>query len=256
MTPGQPTIPLNPRSLGNNLDLAMLLMRAGMRGYLAAWLWCFVPCGVAIGATHRIHQWTFPQMSALFFLAAGVLGSLVVSLTGLRVFGESPTLWTAYSHLGPRAWWYLIQRCGWSLLQLLGFCLFVLPGVILAYLRPFRTEARVLRSIHPGLHNARTTRLLDTNSSRLSGHWIALLGHGLLLWGALLLTFDFATTWLLGLPVLIGRLGLDPSYAHDGGEIFRATLQFLWSDPVVLVVELAVALFVFVYLRKIGRAHV
>jgi hypothetical protein len=204
---------------------------------------------VAIAATQRIHQWTFAQTSVLFFLVAGVLGSLVVSLTGLRIFGESSTLSNAYRHLGPHPWWHLVQRCGWALLQLLGFCLFLFPGLILAYFRPFRTEARVLRNIQPGLHDSRTTKWMDKASSQLSGKWVALVGHGLLLWGALLLTLDFATTWLLGLPLLMGRLSVDPAYANDQGEILQTILRFLWSDPVVLVVELAVAQFVFVYLR-------
>jgi hypothetical protein len=255
MTVRQPTIPFTPRNLGSNLDLALLLLRAGLRGYLAAWMWCFVPCAVLIGALYQIHQWSLPQVVVLFFLAIGVLGALVASLTGLLVFGESPTLSRAYGHLGPLAWWYLIKRCGWSLLQLLGFCLFVLPGLILANHWAFRTEARVLRNIHSVLHSSRITQLLDKDSSRLTGYWMALLGHGLLLWGALLLTFDFTTTWLLGLPLLMGRLGLDPSYANDSGEISRATLRFLWSDPVVLAAELAVALFVFIYLRIAWFLH-
>jgi hypothetical protein len=245
----QPTIPLAPRSLGNNLDLALLLLRSGLRGYLSAWFLCTAPVAALIGATYRLHSWTFPQASVLFFLAAGVLGTLVAALTGAQVFSARPSLSRAYRLLGPRPWWYLTQRCVRSLLQLPGFFLFLYPGLLLSYHWPFRTEARVLHNIEPILHRARDTQLLDKEPSQLAGIWFTLVGQGLLLWGVLLLTVDFATTWLLGTPVLMGRLGIDPAYADDSGAILRATLQFLWSDPLVLVVELAVALFVFVYLR-------
>ncbi len=249
MTPRQPTIPFTPRTLGSNLDLAMLMLRSGMRGYLAAWFWCGAPAAALIGATHRLHVWTLPQAAVLFFLAAGVLGTLVASLTAALVFGAPSTLKQAYQLLGPRPWWYLTQRCVRSLLQLLGFLLFFFPGLLLAYHKPFRTEARVLHNIQPVLHRSRDTLLLDKETSHLAGIWFTLLVQGLLLWGVLLLTVDFAATWLLGTPVLMGRLGLDPAYANEKGAILRATLQFLWSDPLVLVVEMVVALFVFMYLR-------
>ncbi len=249
MTVRQPTIPLAPRSLGNNLDLALLLLRAGLRGYLAAWFWCTAPVAALIGLTCRLHPWTFPQASVLFFVSAGVLGTLVASLTAARVFSVSPTLSQAYRLLGPRAWWYLTQRTARSLLQLPGFFLLLYPGLLLAYHWPFRTEARVLHNLEPVLHRPRDTALLDKEPSQLAGIWFTLAGQGLLLWGVLLLTVDFASTWLLGTPVLMGRLGIDPAYADDSGAILRAMLKFLWSDPLVLVVELAVALFVFMYLR-------
>lgn len=245
----QPTIPMAPRTLGSNLDLAMLLLRAGLRGYLTAWFWCTAPVAALIGATHRLYSWTLPLASVLFFLAAGVLGTLVAALTGAQIFGTRATLSQAYRLLGPRAWWYLTQRCLRSLLQLPGFFLLLYPGLLLAYHWPFRTEARVLHNIDPVLHRDRDTQLLDKEPSRPSGIWFTLAGQGVLLWGVLLLTVDFATTWLLGTPVLMGRLGIDPAYADDSGAILRATVQFLWSDPWVLVVELAVALFVFMYLR-------
>lgn len=245
----QPTIPLAPRTLGSNLDLALLLLRAGWWGYFTAWLWCTAPAAALIGATYRFHSWTLPQASVLCFLAAGVLGTLVAALTGAQVFGVGTTLSQAYSLLGPRAWWYLTQRCARSLLQLPAFFLLLYPGLLLAYHWPFRTEARVLHNIDPVLHRDQDTRLLDKEPSQLSGIWFTLVGQGVLLCGVLLMTVDFATTWLLGTPVLMGRLGIDPAYADDSGAILQATLQFLWSDPLVLVVELAVALFVFMYLR-------
>lgn len=245
----QPTIPFTPRTLGNNLDLAMLLLRSGLRGYLAAWCWCTAPAVALIAATHGIHAWTLPQAGVLFFVAAGVLGTLVASLTGALVFGIPPTLSQAYLLLGPHPWWYLFQRCVRSLLQMPAFLLLLYPGLLLAYRWPFRTEARVLQNIQPALHRPRDTQLLDKQSTPLGGIWITLFGQGLMLWGTLLLTIDFAATWLLGTPVLMKRLGLDPAYADDMWAIFQATLKFLWSDPLVLAVELALTLFVFLYLR-------
>jgi len=242
-------IPLAPRTLGNNLDLALLILRSGFRGYFAAWCWCVLPVLLLIATTGRIFEWTWPRALLAAAVASGFLGTLVAAQTGQLMFGEPLSVAGAYRRLGPRPWWFLLQRCFRRILEVLGFAVLVLPGVLLVSRWPFRTEARVLRSVDPVLHGERATKLLDQDSSRVMACWFSLAGYGVMLWGMLLLTAEFASTWLLGAPLLMGRLGLDTAYAGEMREVFVAFFKFLWKDPVVLMVEVGIALFVFVYLR-------
>jgi hypothetical protein len=65
----------------------------------------------------------------------------------------------------------------------------------------------------------------------------------------LLFTFDFASSHLLGLPILLGRLKIDMSYFENFWYAMGHALQFLWSDPIVVTAALAVAFLVY----PIGR---
>ncbi|HBH52424.1 MAG TPA: hypothetical protein DDY91_11085 [Planctomycetaceae bacterium] len=249
MSPPESHIPLTPRTLGNNLDLALLLLRSGFRGYLAAWCWCCLPVLVLIATTGRVFDWTWPRALVAAVVASGFLGTLVASLTGQLMFGEPVSVAGACRRLGPRPWWFLLQRCFRRSVEMFALAMLVLPGVLLVSRWPFRTEARILRNIDPVLHGERSTKLLDLESSRVMSLWFSLAGYGVMLWSMLLLTADFASNWLLGTPLLMGRLGLDTAYASENREVLIAVFKFLWKDPVVLMVEVAIGLFVFVYLR-------
>ena len=65
----------------------------------------------------------------------------------------------------------------------------------------------------------------------------------------MLLTADFLSSHLLGLPLLWGRLDLDLSYLENFGDAIGYAARFLWGDPIVVTAALAVALLVY----PIGR---
>jgi hypothetical protein len=62
-----------------------------------------------------------------------------------------------------------------------------------------------------------------------------------LLWLVLLFTLDFASSRLLGWPLVWGRVQVDLSYLEGISEATRYLINALWGDPVVVTTAVAAA---------------
>lgn len=245
----QVAIPLAPRSLANCLDLSLLMLRRGMGVYLQ--LWCLVAlpaCALIYWLSLRLES-TILVAAAVGFLTSGPLGVLTAAATAPAAFGEELTVRNALRRLGPRPWWPLLRSLLMRIVELAGLCLCLAPGVFLITHDGFYAEQRLLSKLARHLHDKRTDRLLRGEFSDLVGRLIPLAGYGMLLWLILLVTFDFASSRLLGLPILFGRLGVDPTYLTDLGEMIVAAVKFVGTDPLVEAFTVGTALLVYIHLR-------
>ncbi|RPI84347.1 MAG: hypothetical protein EHM42_07590 [Planctomycetaceae bacterium] len=245
----QVVIPLAPRSLANCLDLLLLLFRRGLGTYLLLWALVAGPaCGLIYWLAYR-YECTLLVAAAIGFLASGPLGLLVAAATAPAAFGDPLTVRNALRRLGPAAWRPLLRSLLARLVELAGLCVCAAPGIYLIIRDGFYAEQRLLSNLARHLHDKRTDRLLRGEMGDLIGRAIPLLAYGLLLWGVLVVTLDFASSRLLGLPVLLGRLQADPTYLADLGELIVAAFKFLGTDPLVESFAIGVALLVYSHLR-------
>jgi hypothetical protein len=131
----------------------------------------------------------------------------------------------------------------------LGFVTFLFPGWYIAVRSGFFAEQSVLSRLDRHLHDRRTNELLKGEIGDLFQRSAGLVVFCGLLWFVLLVTVDFASARLLGIPILWGRVTVDTSYLGGFMESVPYLMDFLWSDPVVVTAALACALYAYV----IGR---
>jgi hypothetical protein len=270
----QVAVPLAPRSTTNCLDLAVCFLRHYLRPIAALWAAVAIPgCALVYLLVDR-YEFELPLAVLVFFGLTSPLGVVLMAGAGPCVFGEPFTFRGTWSRLGWRgvglllrgialriaiapglvvfvfAGWFLavMGQVLYILLAALGLVLLVL-GWYLAVRTGFFVEQSVLSKMARHLHDRRTDELLQGEIGDL---FVRSAGIGVFcgfLWAVLLLTFDFASSHLLGLPILLGRLKSDASYFDNIWGTIGHGMQFLWSDPIVVTAALAVAFLVY----PIGR---
>jgi hypothetical protein len=245
----QVTVPLAPRSTANCLDLAVCFLRQYLRPIAGLWATVAVPsCAVVYLVVDR-YEYELPLAALVFFGMTSPLGVLLMAGAGPCAFGEPFTYGGTFARLGWRGIGLLLRGIGLRIAIVLGVVLFIFPGWYLAVRTGFFVEKSVLSKMARHLHDRRTSELLQGEIGDL---FVRSAGIGLfcgLLWMALLFTFDFASSHLLGLPILLGRLKIDLSYFEGIGDAIGHVLDFLWSDPIVVTAAMAVAFLVY----PIGR---
>jgi hypothetical protein len=242
-------VPLAPRSTANCLDLAVSFLRQNFRPIAGLWALVSMPgCAVIYWLVDR-HEFELPLAALVYFGLTSPLGILLMTGAGPCTFGEPFTCKATISRLGWRGLGLILYGIALRLAIALGLVLFIFPGWYLAVRTGFFVEKSVLSKMAKHLHDRRTSELLQGEIGDL---FVRSAGIGLfcgLLWMVLLLTFDFASSHLLGLPILLGRLKIDLSYFENFGDAIGHSLQFLWSDPIVITAALATAFLVY----PIGR---
>ena len=246
----QVAVPLVPRSTSNCLDLAVCFLRQYLRPITELWATVAVPACAAVYLLVDRYEFELPLAAFVFFGLTSPLGVLLMAGAGPCAFGEPFTYRGTFARLGWRGIGLLLLRgIALRLAIALGLVLFIFPGWYLAVRTGFFVEKSVLSKMARHLHDRRTNELLQGEIGDL---FVRSAGIGVfcgLLWMVLLFTFDFASSHLLGLPILLGRLKIDLSYFENFGDAMHHGMQFLWSDPIVVTAALAVAFLVY----PIGR---
>src|SRR5260370_28685414 len=111
--------------------------------------------------------------------------------------------------------------------------------------RGFFVEESALRKMARHLDDRRADELLKGEIADLFIRSATIALFCGLLWLVLLFTADFASSRLLGYPLLLGRLQVDLSYLENFGDVLEYVLGFLWGDPIVVTAALAVAFLVY-----------
>jgi hypothetical protein len=241
----QVAVPLVPRTTSNCIDLALLFLREHMGPITRLWATIALPACALVYVLVDRYECQLPTGVLVLFLASSPLGILLMTGAAPSAFGEPFTWRRTWAHLGWRGaaslGWGLILRC----LIALGLVLFIFPGCLLAVRTGFFVEQAALSKLARHLHDRRTDELLKGEMGDLFVRGAGIAMFCTLLWFVLLLTADFVSSNLLGLPILIGRLNVDFSYLRDFGEFIEYLFRFLWRDPVVVTSAIAVALLVY-----------
>jgi hypothetical protein len=241
----QVAIPLAPRTTSNCLDLALCFLRRHIAAVARLWALVAVPSCALVYFLMDRYELKLPLALAVLFLATSPLGVLLIWGAAPSVFGEPFTFWGTLKRLGWRGAGLIVSGLLLRCLIALGLVLFIFPGWYLLVRTGFRVERSALSKLARHLHDRRTNELLKGEIGDLSFRSGAILLFCSLLWLSLLLTFDFVSSRLLGLPILFGRLNMDWSYMGGIGDGIVYAFGFLWSDPVVVTASLATALLVY-----------
>jgi hypothetical protein len=195
------------------------------------------------------YEFHLPLALVVFVLATSPLGVLMILGAAPAAFGEPFTVLGTWARLGWRGIglvaWGLVLRC----LVAAGFLCFVFPGWYVAMRNGFFVEQWALSKMDRHLHDRRASELLKGEIGDLYIRSASVFVFCVLLWLMLLVTADLASTYVLGLPLLMGRLGVDWSYLRADDNSVRYVARFLWGDPVVVTSALAVALLVYPFGR-------
>jgi hypothetical protein len=223
-----------------------MLMQRSFAPLAALWALVAIPsCCATYVAVERYDGNLFAAL-VVFMLATPVMGVLLIAAVAPCAFGEPLTVRGTLSRLGGRGPGLVAQAIAWRLLSLVGLPLGIVPGWYIAVRTGFFAEKRVLSKLAGHLHDRRTSELLQGEFGDLFARSLAIGGFCGLLWLTLVATIDFASTYLLGLPILWGRLNIDMTYLPEVWSGLGYLLDFFWSDPLVVTTALAAALMAYV----------
>jgi len=223
------TIPIEPRSVGGCLDLAVQFQRTHARQLLGLTALLGVP-GLALTyylATLTNHGLLWGL--TIFFFLAPIVGSWIAVGAGHRVFGEAFTVRSSLRAFWPQAarltvllWWYRVASLVASVGIVTGFLVAARGGnlaeaVLLEQLEGDRLRRR-LGELNRGIQTSPVLALVTIWAYTLCGII------------ALFLLSHFVSAYLLEIPL----------WVHPGDGIAGA-LDRLWYDPVT--VTLIAALF-------------
>ncbi len=239
------SIPLVPRSTSNCIDLAVCFLRLYLAPIAALWATVALPACLIVYVLVERYEFKLWLAMLVFFVVTSPLGVLIMTGAAPCAFGEPFTYRGTWSRLGWRGFGLLARGLGWRCVIALGVVLFVFPGWYIGVRTGFFVEQSALSKLARHLHDRRTDELLKGEIGDLFVRSAGIVSFCTLLWLVMLFTADFASSHLLGLPILMGRLELDTSYLENVDDAFEYGLHFLWADPIVVTAALAVALLVY-----------
>lgn len=243
------TVPLVPRTTLNCLDVAFAFLRQNFAALAGLWALVAVPaCVTTYFYVDRLDgNWLIAVV--VFLFATVVLGTFVTTGAALCTFGEQFTIGSTLHRLRWLGWRLVAEGALWRLLTVIGLPFGLVPGAYVAVRTGFSVEKRVLSNLGRHLHDRRTSELLKGEIGDLVVRAVSIILFTVLLWVMLVMTIDFASTYLLGYPILWGRLNLDLEYLGGFFAGVGYALGFFWSDPAIVTLGLASAFLAYVPAR-------
>jgi len=227
------TIPIEPRSVGGCLDLAVHFTRVHIRQLMALLLLVAVPAllltWLLADQTQHGLFWGF----AIYFFGAPIAGALIVAGAGQRIFGEPFTVRRALDTFRPHGW-MLILSLLWSR------CLTALAGMglvtawLVAVRGGFLPEIYLLEQLRGHRRRRRVEELTRSTQTSPVMRFVAIQGFTLGLVLSFFTLIDLAFNHLVGVPIWTGR-----------GYGVWATIERLWYDPTVVTVLMGVSWLVY-----------
>lgn len=238
----QATIALEPRTLGNCLDLAVAFCGRHLGPLLRLWAIVAIPTTGLVYFLCRELELGFPLAAAVAFLVSGPYGVMVVDGAAASVFGEPFTVRHVNQHLRHGEWGTAARVLLTRLAIAVGLACCVVPGLLLGVQFGFLAEKRALAHLHQQRHDRRTEELVRLEFGDLLLRGILIFACGFGFWIVMFLTVDVASHLLFGAPIYLGRLAeLSRSEYAEFGEL----VWFTWSDPLVLSAATATALLIY-----------
>jgi len=268
-------IALQPRTIGSCVDLALVFVGRRFGAWLAL-VACFaVPAGVAAYWAARLTAHGLLWSLAMVCVATAPLGVCLVVAATQAAFSErwrlGQVLWGGLWKQAKATWLTLLLHpleasltllCVWPITEvpsaiagvlLLAFAAVCLvPGIAVGVYAGFLAESGALSEFRRQRHDHRTKDLVKQEYWELVFRGLALWLFGVLLWGILTITVDFASTLLVGVPLIFGRIAAaihHPWGSPELEEVADAFLQFCTSDPVALTTLTVTGLCVYAVCR-------
>jgi hypothetical protein len=227
------TIPIEPRTVGGCLDLAVQFCRVHLRQVGALLLLVAAPSLVLtwILADNTRHGlfWGF----VIFFFAAPIAGALIVAGAGHRVFGEPFTVRRALDNFRPHALALSFSLIGSRVLTALA-TLGIVTAWLVAVRGGFLAEIYLLEQLRGRRRRQRVDELTRSTQTSPVMRFIAIQGFTLGLVLAFFTVLDLTCNYLLNTPIWSGR-----------GYGLLAQLEQLWYDPKVVTLLLGVVWLVY-----------
>jgi hypothetical protein len=269
------SIALHPRSIGSCIDLALVFVGRRFATFSMVTACFAIPAGIASYLLARSTDSGLLWSAAVFSLVSAPLGVCLVVAATHSAFDErcgiGQVLRDGLWRQGKATWLTLLFHPVETALPLLclaplarldnvvagvvlmGFALAcLLPGIALGLPFSFMAESGALKSFRRQRHDHRTKDLIRQEYVELLVRAVALWIFGVMLWGIVTITVDFASTLMLGVPLILGRVSQavhNPWGAPDFEDLSRAFLNFCSSDPVALCTLTVTALCVYAMCR-------
>lgn len=221
------TLPLEPRSVGAAIDLAILFYRRHATR-LVALTAIFAAGPLAIGAFRATQGdgWLWAGVS--FFYGSAFLGAAVVAGAGHHVFGESFTVGNALRTLWRRRWSVLLLLpLARTLLGFLGILCWGIAWVPVAARYGFVSELLLLERLSGMRIGRRLDEILRKHFAEACGRYLAIIGFAGCVVLSMFLLLDLSCEYLLGLPVFFAKV----SWAMA----FEDVSNLLSYDPLLVV---------------------
>lgn len=245
-------ISLQPRSIGNCLDVALVFVGRHLALFLQL-VACFaVPaCGaVFLGSRYTGYGWFWCALSVAVFSIP--LGTALVSAAVRIAVGQPCSALTAIVTAWQSTWLSMVLLL---LLRPVQCCLMVaglLPGVAMSIYTGFQAESRLFSRWRAGAHDHRVNDLVKAEFGDLLIRSLGVSLFGLCFWGLLTLTVDAAMMLLLGVSPCIGRLVeavRNPWGLDDLEAWWVAFWTFVTTDALALTTVTATAMFSYAVCR-------
>jgi hypothetical protein len=206
------TLSLEPRSVGANIDVAILFYRRHAAKLLFLSL-LFGTVPVAIGAWRAPSGSGFLWASVLFLFGSPFLGAAVVAGAGHHVFGEEFTVSSALRQVGRRAGSLLFFfPLLTAIFSALGLVCVGLPYFLLESRYGFLSEVILLEQLKGRRIGKRLEEVSSDFFLNLCGRNAAIASFALLVGLVLFLFADLSAQFLFGLPVLLGRISFSVAF--------------------------------------------
>ena len=223
------TLPIEPRTVGSCIDLAVALYRTHSIGIL--WLNLLFGAPAILGAywLTKTSEWGWLWSGLLFLLLSPFLGAALVAGAGHRVFGEPFEVGNAV-RISASRWPSLAFLVGGSRLLLVAFsfvCLgFPVAPMAVAVRFGFLPEILVLERLSVSAADRRMLELLRYSYWKTMGRGLAVGCFAAALSLDLFTLIDVGSQTLFGHPLFLGRV----SWMQFPEE----SLQLLLGDPGVV----------------------
>ncbi|HVW01137.1 MAG TPA: hypothetical protein VHB77_12380 [Planctomycetaceae bacterium] len=240
-------IALAPRSLSNCLDLALVILRESLGAILGIWALVALPTCALVYCLVNYYEFDLRCAVLAGYLASSPLGVLLIAGVAPCAFGERFTVKSAWRSLRRSGGlWLLAQSMLARIAIAFGLMLCAIPGVWLAARLGFMAEQEVLGHLAQHLKDRRVKELMQGAMEDLIGRLIGITVYCVLLGIIVFVTLDWGSSFLLGFPILTGRVHFDFNYAEEWTDAFRYYFSYVWSDPRVVTTMLAAGLLVYV----------
>lgn len=219
-------ITIERRKITGCIDLAVVFIREHFGAVALMTMFFAVPsCLLTWWLMSETDSYIWASL-ILFALLSPILGAVLVIGAGRRVFGDQLHVGRSFKALRKRFWilfgYMLVTRALGGVL----WCL-ILPPLLVGVRYGFLAEVLYLESTPRKKAGSRLSKLMSNVFSDLVGRGLAAFTFYALLVFGLFVIVELASTTLLGVPIVSGRLASGVDVQNELGILFASDPRFI-----------------------------